>query len=91
MALTYNIYQDGEKIATDVTETTYTATGLEPSETYSFQVSATDTVTNLESELSEPITVTTEDEEEPEPEEPDSPEGLSSSDTTSDSTTLNWE
>ena len=87
MALKYNVYQDGEKIAEELTETTYTATGLEPSTTYSYQVSAVDTETGLESLLSEPITVTT---EEPEPEAPDTPTGLASSDTTTDSTTLTW-
>lgn len=90
MALKYNVYQDGEKIAEELTETTYTATGLEPSTTYSYQVSAVDTETGLESPLSEPITVVTEDEVEPEPEAPDTPTGLASSDTTTDSTTLTW-
>ena len=41
-AVTYNVHGDGSVIATGLLTATYTATGLQPSTTYSFSVSATD-------------------------------------------------
>lgn len=54
---TYNIYRDGEKIASDIEDKEYTDTGLTPNSKYEYQVSAVNSAG--ESELSDPITVTT--------------------------------
>lgn len=40
MALTYNVYRNGEQVATEVAETTYTDTGLQPDTTYTYEVTA---------------------------------------------------
>ncbi|MDO7281734.1 Ig-like domain-containing protein [Shouchella clausii] len=53
---TYNVYRDGEQIASGLTEKTYTDTGLEPNKTYEYRVSAENEAG--ESDLSEPIEVT---------------------------------
>ncbi len=53
----YNIYRDGVKIAT-TTSTTYTDTGLSPSTTYTYEVSAVDTAGN-EGTKSDPASATT--------------------------------
>lgn len=55
--LTYNLYRDGEKIASELGEKTYTDTGLEPNTTYKYQVSAENEFG--ESELSAEVNVTT--------------------------------
>lgn len=57
MTTTYNVYRNGEKIKTGLTEKTFTDTGLTPNTSYEYQVSAENSVG--ESELSDPITVTT--------------------------------
>ncbi len=85
MATTYNVYQNGEKIASNLTSKTYTATDLTPETTYTFQVSAENE--GGESPLSTELEVTTD----PEPvDPPEAPEGLQAtgqSDTTAD---LEW-
>lgn len=55
--VTYNLYKDGEKIASNLEETTYTDTDLTPNSSYSYQVSAENKYG--ESDLSEPVMVTT--------------------------------
>lgn len=55
--VTYNVYRNSEKVASGLTKKTYTDTGLEPNTSYTYQVSAENEVE--ESELSEPIIVTT--------------------------------
>ncbi len=54
---TYNIYRNGEKIASGIKEKTYTDTGLTPNTEYEYQVSAENSVG--ESELSEKVIVST--------------------------------
>lgn len=54
---TYNVYRNGEKIASGITEKTYKDTGLSPNTEYTYQVSAENSAG--ESELSDPITVKT--------------------------------
>lgn len=86
--ITYNVYRDGEKVAEELTENSYTDTGLEPGTTYEYQVSAENDAG--ESNLSEKVSVTTE-EPEPEPEpEPDEPEGLEVAGSTEDTVDLKW-
>lgn len=53
----YNIYRDGEKIASGIEDNEYTDTDLTPNTVYEYQVSAENSVG--ESELSDPVTVTT--------------------------------
>jgi hypothetical protein len=43
-AVTYDVYRDGSRIVSGLTETIYTAIGLQPSTTYTFAASATDSV-----------------------------------------------
>lgn len=57
----YKVYRDGAEVA-NVTGTSYTATGLSSSTTYSYQVSAYDAA-GIESSLSGAINVTTESSE----------------------------
>src|SRR5690625_550529 len=57
MTTTYNVYRNSEKVATGLTEKSYTDTGLTPNTEYTYQVSAENSAG--ESELSDPITVTT--------------------------------
>lgn len=54
---TYNVYRNGEKIASELEEKSYTDTELTPNTEYTYQVSAENSAG--ESELSESITVTT--------------------------------
>lgn len=54
---TYNVYRDGNKIKTGLTEKAFTDAGLTPNTSYKYQVSAESGAG--ESELSEPITVKT--------------------------------
>ncbi|WP_205948523.1 Ig-like domain-containing protein [Pueribacillus theae] len=54
---TYNVYRDGKKIKSGLTEKTFTDTGLTPNTEYTYQVSAENSVG--ESELSDPIRVKT--------------------------------
>lgn len=54
---TYNVYRDGEKVASGLEVKSYTDTELTPNTEYTYQVSAENSVG--ESELSEPIKVTT--------------------------------
>jgi len=56
----YSVYQDGSLIATGLTTTSYTATGLSPKTTYKYQVAAFDTDGNI-SEKSDQASVTTPD------------------------------
>lgn len=57
MAETFNIYRDGEQVASDLTDTEYTDEDLTPNTDYQYQVSAQDDVG--ESALSEALTVHT--------------------------------
>lgn len=57
MTTTYNIYRNDEKIATGLTEKSYTDTNLKPNTEYTYRVSAENSAG--ESELSDPITVKT--------------------------------
>ncbi|MCC2249082.1 Ig-like domain-containing protein [Virgibacillus sp. AGTR] len=57
MATTYKVYRDGNEIANELTEKSFTDSELTPNTTYEYQVSAVNA--NGESELSAPITVTT--------------------------------
>lgn len=83
MATTYNVYRDGEQIASELTSATYTDTDLSPNTTYEYQVS---TVNDFgESELSTAISVTTDEAS------PDEPEGLEASDKTDTTVELEWE
>lgn len=54
---TYNVYRDGKKVASGLTDKQYTDTGLVANKEYSYQVSAENEVG--ESPLSEPIKVKT--------------------------------
>lgn len=54
---TYNVYRNDEKIASGLTEKTFTDTGLEPNTEYKYRVSAENEYG--ESELSDPIMVKT--------------------------------
>lgn len=54
---TYNVYRDGEKVASGLEEKSYTDADLTPNTEYTYQVSAENSAG--ESELSESITVTT--------------------------------
>lgn len=53
---TYNVYRNDKKVASGITEKTFTDTGLTPNTEYTYQVSAENAG---ESGLSVPITVTT--------------------------------
>src|SRR5699024_7280161 len=55
---TYNIYRDGEKIASDIEEKQYTDKGLDPDTEYEYQVSAEKE--GVESALSDKVVVKTE-------------------------------
>src|SRR5699024_7413506 len=55
---TYNIYRDGEKIASDIEEKQYTDKGLDPDTEYEYQVSAEKE--GVESALSDKVCVKTE-------------------------------
>lgn len=57
MSTTYNVYRDGEKIATGLSEKKFTDTNLSPNTVYEYQVSAENQIG--ESELSDPLTVRT--------------------------------
>lgn len=57
MTTTYNVYRDGEKVASGLSEKTFNDTGLIPNTSYEYQVSAENIIG--ESELSDPITVKT--------------------------------
>lgn len=54
---TYNVYRNGEQVASGLTDKTYTDTDVQPNTAYEYQVSAENEVG--ESELSEPIEVET--------------------------------
>lgn len=54
---TYNVYRDGNKIKSGLSERTFTDTGLTPNTEYQYQVSAENSVG--ESALSDPIKVKT--------------------------------
>jgi chitodextrinase len=56
----YKVYRNGSQIATSAT-TSYTDTGLSPSTTYSYTVSAYDAAGNSSSQSSPPATATTPD------------------------------
>src|SRR5699024_4676604 len=55
---TYNIYRDGEKIASDIEKKQYTDKGLDPDTEYEYQVSAEKE--GVESALSDKVVVKTE-------------------------------
>src|SRR5699024_5856470 len=57
MTTTYNVYRNDEKVATGLTDKTYTDEGLEPNTEYIYQISAENEAG--ESELSEPTTIKT--------------------------------
>lgn len=57
MVTTYSVYRNGSKIASDLTEKTYTDTGLDPDTEYTYQVSAENEYG--ESELSDPVALKT--------------------------------
>ena len=54
---TYNVYRDGKKVKSGLTENAFTDTGLTPNTEYAYQVSSENN--SGESELSDPIKVTT--------------------------------
>ncbi|GIN38459.1 Ig-like domain-containing protein [Heyndrickxia oleronia] len=54
---TYNLYRDGKKVASSLTEKSFTDTGLTANKEYSYQISAENEVG--ESVLSEPLLVRT--------------------------------
>src|SRR5699024_3238586 len=54
---TYNVYRDGEKIASDIEEKQYTDKGLDPDTEYEYQVSAEKE--GVESDLSDKVVVKT--------------------------------
>ena len=58
MVTTYNVYRDGEKIASDIEEKQYTDKGLDPDTEYEYQVSAEKE--GVESALSDKVVVKTE-------------------------------
>lgn len=55
--ITYNVYRNGEKIASDLTEKTYTDTNLTPNTEYSYQVSSENE--HGESPLTSPVVIRT--------------------------------
>ncbi|WP_055108960.1 Ig-like domain-containing protein [Paenibacillus ihumii] len=61
--ITYNVYRNGEKIKSGLTEKVFKDSDLAPNTEYTYQVSAVNSTG--ESELSEPIATTTEPELEP--------------------------
>lgn len=83
MSITYNVYRDGKKIETGLTAPTFTDSGLEPNTTYEYRVSAENEVG--ESPLSDPVVATTSNVE------PEAPENLRVTGTTSDSVDLEWD
>lgn len=83
-ATSYNIYQNGNLIAT-TTGTAYSATDLTPTTTYSFQVTAVNSTG--ESQLSNALDVTTSDLP---PAPPAIPTGLSAGNITTTSFTVYW-
>ncbi|MBN8565424.1 MAG: fibronectin type III domain-containing protein [Flavobacteriales bacterium] len=83
----YDVYRDGSLLAS-VTGTTYTATGLTASTTYSFFVRAKDAAGNI-SGNSNTVSVTTSDAPAPDTTAPTAPT-LSASGTTQTSTNLSW-
>lgn len=54
----YNVYRDSEKIASGITDTAYVDNDVQPSTTYSYQVSAENE--HGESDLTDVVTVNTE-------------------------------
>lgn len=81
MPTTYNVYRNDEKVASGLTEKTYTDTGLTPATEYTYHVTAENE--HGESGNSESIKVTTEEPAEP-PEEPESLNSTGKTDTTAD-------
>ncbi len=84
MAETYNVYRDGNKIESGLTEKTYTDTALTPETTYEYHVTAENE--HGESDPSNTVEVTTDESEDP-PEEPDGLSVTGQTDTTAD---LEW-
>lgn len=84
MAITYNVYRDGEKVASDLSEKEYTDTDLTPETTYEYHVTAQNEYG--ESEPSNTIEVTTDEPHEA----PEEPEGLSSTSNTDTEADLEW-
>ncbi|NIP83205.1 MAG: hypothetical protein GWM90_29830, partial [Gemmatimonadetes bacterium] len=81
----YRVY--GPNGTTDVAGTSHVETGLQPSTSYGFQVSALDAAGN-ESELSAVLTVSTAD---PDLEKPSVPQNLVSPAQTGTTITLSWD
>lgn len=84
MAITYNVYRNGEKVKSGLTEKTYTDTKLTPETAYTYHVTAENE--HGESEPSNTIEVTTDAPHEP-PAEPQSLASTGKTDTTAD---LGW-
>lgn len=85
MAVTYNVYRDGVKIASGLTEKVYTDTDLTPETTYEYYITAENEYG--ESEPSNIISVTTDAPHEP----PEAPEGLQSTGNTDTTVDLEWQ
>ena len=62
MSVTYNVYRDDEKVASGLNNKTFTDTDLTPSTEYKYHITAENE--HGESEKSNTITVTTEEETE---------------------------
>lgn len=84
MAVTYNVYRNGEKVASDLSEKTYTDTNLTPETTYTYHVTAENEYG--ESGESNSIEVTTDAPHEP----PTEPQNLSSTGNTDTDVDLGW-
>lgn len=85
MAITYNVYRDGEKIASSLTTKNFQDTGLTPETTYEYYITAENEYG--ESDPSNTITVTTDAPHEP----PEAPENLESTGNTDTEVDLEWE
>ncbi|HEY4432472.1 MAG TPA: PQQ-dependent sugar dehydrogenase [Paenibacillus sp.] len=83
----YNLYKDNVLTQANVTDTTYTFTGLTPDTTYNFTVKAKDAAGNI-SNASSPLTVKTTTQTDTQA--PTAPTALISSSKTSSSVNLNW-
>lgn len=62
MATTYNVYRDEEKVASGLSETSFTDTALTPGTAYTYYVTAENE--HGESEASNSVTITTDEETE---------------------------
>lgn len=85
MPTTFNVYRNGEKVASQIESKTYTDTDLTPATTYTYTVSATNE--HGESNQSNEVSVTTDEEHAP-PEDPEELQVSGQTDTTAD---LEWQ